>query len=112
MLDIGNTVHGGCVIRTHRGSGLDNWGIKMEINEWCKNCAKLKNCGMRIPCGHFEPKKPRTNFSRITASPESLAEFIAKSINDTIKLTNGNRKYTERIVQKEFWLEWLKQESE
>jgi hypothetical protein len=57
-------------------------------------------------------KEKQTNFQRITSSPESLAEFIAKSINDTIKLTNGNRKYTERIVQKEFWLEWLKQESD
>ena len=57
-------------------------------------------------------KEKQTNFQRITSSPEALAEFIAKSINDTIKLTNGNRKYTERIVQKEFWLEWLKQESD
>jgi len=70
--------------------------VERRIYEYCRNVAHGR----------------QTNFSRITASPEALAEFIAKSINDTIKLTNGNRKYTELVVQKEYWLEWLKQESD
>ena len=88
----------------------------MEINEWCKNCAKLKNCGMRIPCGHFEPKQVKkiTNFQRITASPEALAEFIIDKLQyckrpvcpicPVWKKCDG--------VSKDAFVKWLKQESE
>lgn len=79
----------------------------MGICNRCKNKCKfmLKNKTLDT-CDLFEPA---TNFDRITKTPEALAEFIAKSIDDTIILTNGNRKYTERVVQKEFWLMWLKE---
>ena len=93
----------------------------MEINEWCKNCAKLKNCGMRIPCGHFEPKKPKTNFSRITASPEALAEFITGLIGIgkcSWCIDGGNPDACpcdfgkQCLFEGDGCLEWLKQESE
>ena len=86
----------------------------MEINEWCKNCAKLKNCGMRIPCGHFEPKKPKTNFSRITASPEALAEFIAWQLGQLNDIHECEIPIDadDNLFKKEFWLAWLKQESD
>lgn len=86
----------------------------MEINEWCKNCAKLKNCGMRIPCGHFEPKKPRTNFQRITASPESLAEFIIDKLQYCKRPVCPICPVWEKCdgVSKDAFVEWLMQESD
>ena len=78
--------------------------------DYCKNCSRYEHCGMRIPCGHFEPKKPKTNFARITSSPESLADFISKvtiaawfaQANSELPNPNGSRE----------WLAWLKQENE
>ena len=89
----------------------------MEINEWCKNCAKLKNCGMRIPCGHFEPKKPKTNFQRITASPEALAEFINKAEETYERCCKGDIRCDfcdcqwRGIAGRSELVEWLKKES-
>lgn len=51
-----------------------------------------------------------TNEDEIKMSPTSkLAEWIAKNIRDTIKLTNGNTEYTELITSAEWWYRWLKQ---
>lgn len=55
-------------------------------------------------------KEKQTNFQRITASPEALAEFIVKLVDDcTIRHECGicHSWCDEKVVTK-----WLKQESE
>ena len=55
-------------------------------------------------------KLPKSNIEWMReASWEELAEWIAKNIRDTIKLTNGNTEYTELITSAEWWYRWLKQ---
>ena len=71
-----------------------------------------KTCGMMCPfCDEHEEcdaYSPLTNFQRITASPEALAEFIAE-----------DREWCHHAIcidcdgcTKEGVLKWLKQESE
>jgi hypothetical protein len=104
-LDIGNTVHGGCVIRTHRGSGLDYRGIKQMMVTQSKAIEALLS---------KTEKEKQTNFQRITASPEALAEFIIDKLQyckrpvcpicPVWKKCDG--------VSKDAFVKWLKQESE
>jgi len=68
--------------------------VERRIYEYCRNVAHGR----------------QTNFSRITASPEALAEFIVKLVDDcTIRHECGicHSWCDEKVVTK-----WLKQESE
>lgn len=59
-------------------------------------------------------KEKQTNFQRITASPEELAEFIAwqlSQLND-IHECEIPIDADDNLFKKEFWLAWLKQESD
>ena len=82
-------------------------------------------------------KKPSTNFDRITASPEALAEWLEESIGSFCETYNGeidcekcpiaddcdvieqkrlkqlrdNSTDNISISDKDYWLAWLKQES-
>ena len=57
--------------------------------------------------------KHETNFQRITASPEALAEFLADTINDIISevlaFADDGGAYAEDAFwqEKNGWLEWL-----
>lgn len=93
----------------------------------CDRCINKGNCGAQeffeegklllSHCRNFVGEKPReikTNFQRITASPEALAEFIAwqlSQLND-IHECDIPIDADDNLFKKEFWLEWLKQESE
>ena len=67
--------------------------VERRIYEYCRNAAHGR----------------QTNFSRITASPEALADFISKAtiaawfaqVNGELPNPNGSKQ----------WLTWLKQES-
>lgn len=83
--------------------------------DYCKNCSRYEHCGMRTPCGHFEPKKPKTNFSRVTSSPETLAEFIAEKCNCINCPTDCPAKELcadDHRICRRAMVVWLKQESE
>ena len=60
----------------------------------------------------------QTNFSRITSSPEALAEWLGKHINFCDEFFCENCPYNYEVdgcglrhSETEKWLEWLKQES-
>ena len=72
--------------------------VERRIYEYCRNVAHGR----------------QTNFDRISASPEALAEFIAwqlSQLND-IHECDIPIDADDNLFKKEFWLEWLKQESE
>ena len=55
----------------------------------------------------------QTNFARITATPEALAEFMQDCVNcDDCPITDKSVCEYKYESCKEAWLEWLKQESE
>ena len=74
----------------------------------CKTCGTM--CPFDDEHEECDAYSPLTNFQRITASPEALAEFISKATiaawfaqaNSELPKPNGSRE----------WLAWLKQESE
>ena len=93
----------------------------------CDRCINKENCGVQeffeegklllSHCRNFVGEKPReikTNFQRITASPEALAEFIIDKLQyckrpvcpicPVWKKCDG--------VSKDAFVKWLKQESE
>lgn len=87
--------------------------------EQCDNgkiCQYANSNEYDILCGScYRPKKPQTNFDRITASAESLAEFISNSIYDCVDGAD-EESYSCSICpmhwcSKQDVLEWLKQES-
>ena len=84
-----------------------------SVNE-CANgelCAMLKNSvGLTlVGCSHFKPKQPMTNFDRITASAETLAEFMKDNMDCPACPIMG---CSHNIFDcKDSWLKWLKQES-
>ena len=84
----------------------------------CVNCLKFKWCDLSNPykkeCADY--KESVTNFDRITASAESLAEFISNSIYDCVDGAD-EESYSCSICpmhwcSKQDVLEWLKQESD
>ena len=93
----------------------------------CDRCINKENCGVQeffgegklllSHCRNFVGEAPReikTNFQRITSSPEALAEFIAwqlSQLND-IHECDIPIDVDDNLFKKEFWLKWLKQESE
>lgn len=99
----------------------------------CDRCINKGNCGAQeffeegklllSHCRNFVGEKPReikTNFQRITASPESLAEFLGEYAMPPcghIVLCkecplNGKSCLDDNVAtDKDAWLEWLKQES-
>lgn len=105
MLDIGNTVCGGCVIRTHRGGNVCDRGIKQMVVTQSKAIEALLS---------KTEKEKQTNFQRITASPEALAEFIENRCNciscptecPATEMCNDYKSCYRAMV------EWLKQESD
>ena len=73
-----------------------------------KICAKADGCDIHVgtnikKCSAFKEKQ--TNFSRITASPEALAEFIVSLEYDKEDFPNSYKEEYDNL------LEWLKQES-
>ena len=85
---------------------------KCEYGDMCKPNYEIGGCS------HFKPKRKKTNFQRITASPEALAEFLADTINDIISgvlaFSDDGGAYVEDEFwqRKDDWVDWLKQESE
>lgn len=69
-----------------------------RIYEYCRNVAHGR----------------QTNFSRITATPEALAEFMEKhaSCGHDCPITDKNLCKYKYENCKEAWVKWLKQESE
>lgn len=71
----------------------------------CETCGRKNICRyvctdsviVCTECALYEKTKHQTNFQRISASPEALAEF----------LTHGGSKEV-----RDMWTKWLKQESE
>ena len=64
-------------------------------------------------------RQTNSNFDRITASPEALAEWLGKHINFCDEFFCENCPYNYEVdgcglrhSETEKWLEWLKQESE
>jgi hypothetical protein len=94
-----------CVIRTHRGSDVCNRGIKQMMVTQSKAIEALLR---------KTEKKKQSNFQRIAASPEALAEFIIDKLQyckrpvcpicPVWKKCDG--------VSKDAFVKWLKQESE
>ena len=117
----------------------------------CDRCINKGNCGVQeffeegklllSYCKNFIGKAPReikTNFQRITASPEALAKWLEESIGSFCDTYNGevdcekcpiaddcdvieqkrlkqlrdNSTDNISISDKDYWLAWLKQESE
>ena len=100
----------------------------------CDECIKKEICnvskfftgnyGNGLPlahCKHFIGKAPReikTNFQRITASPEALAEFINKAEETYERCCKGDIRCDFcdcqwcGIAGRSELVEWLKQESE
>ena len=106
----------------------------------CESCIRNKNCkwnkGNPRHCTLYTDKK-ETNFSRITASPEALAKWLEESIGSFCDTYNGevdcekcpiaddcdvieqkrlkqlrdNSTDNISISDKDYWLAWLKQES-
>ena len=79
----------------------------------CESCIRNKDCkwnkGNPRHCTLYTDKE-ETNFESITASPEALAEFIVKLVDDcTIRHECGicHSWCDEKVVTK-----WLKQESD
>ena len=71
------------------------------------------NCMTEVERRIYEHGR-QTNFDRITVSPEALAEFIAwqlSQLND-IHECDIPIDVDDNLFKKEFWLVWLKQESE
>lgn len=92
----------------------------MGICDECiiKDGCKFANSGLIMKhCKNFigeAPREIKTNFSRITASPEALAEFFAwqlSQLND-IHECDIPIDADDNLFKKEFWLTWLKQESD
>jgi len=81
-------------------------GRKLKRNVFIDTDIDCQNCGcwQRVCTwiGECDNLEPMTNFQRITANEETLAEFIAFTIL-------GKCPNDEKI---QYWLEWLKQESE
>ena len=81
-----------------------------------KICAKADGCDIHIgtnikKCSAFKEKQ--TNFSRITASPEALAELMQDCVNcDDCPIIDKRVCEYKYENCKEAWVEWLKQESE
>lgn len=90
-----------------------------KLDEKKYKCGSAKTCeygDMCKPkydiggCSHYTEKRPQTNEEwRRTCSTEEFAKWIANSIKVTIKLTHGNREYTENITSEKWWEGWLKQ---
>lgn len=91
-------------------------------------CFRIKcdNCKFALECVDYGwdgckkytpmPKQPQTNFDRITASAESLAEFISDSIYDCVDGAD-EESYSCSICpmhwcSKQDVLEWLKESTE
>lgn len=77
--------------------------VERRIYEYCRNVAH----------------GGQTNFSRISASPEALAEWLGKHINFCDEYFCENCPFNYEVdgcglrhSETEKWLEWLKQESE
>ena len=70
MLDIGNIVYDGRIICAHCSGWLDNRGIKQMMVTQSKAIEALLS---------KTEKEKQTNFQRITASPEALAEYKRES---------------------------------
>lgn len=94
----------------------------------CDECIKKEICNVSkfftgnygnglplVHCKHFIGKAPqeiKTNFQRITATPEALAELMQNCVNcDDCPITDKRVCEDKYESCKEAWLEWLKQES-
>ena len=78
----------------------------------CKTCGTI--CPFDDEHEECDAYSPLTNFQRITASTEALADFIAwqlSQLND-IHECDIPIDADDNLFKKEFWLEWLKQESD
>lgn len=99
----------------------------------CDECIKKENCGVQeffeegklllSHCRNFVGEAPReikTNFQRITASPEALAEFSMRVFKNCAWCLDGgspeecpfNAFLDCPAESKENMVKWLKQESE
>lgn len=96
----------------------------------CDECINKENCGVQeffeegklllSHCRNFVGEKPReikTNFQRITASPEALAEFINKAEETYERCCKGDIRCDFcdcqwcGIAGRSELVEWLKKES-
>lgn len=81
-----------------------------------KICVKADGCDIHVgtnieKCSAFKEKQ--TNFSRITASPDALAELMQNCVNcDDCPITDKSACQYKFEKCKEAWVEWLEQESE
>lgn len=83
---------------------------KCGETEFCE-MKKGYGCTLGSPCPH---QKPLTNFERITESPEALAAFIADvcyGLLDDVWSNGGDTSCDYPETEKNYWVEWLKQES-
>ena len=105
MLDIGNTVYDGRIVCAHCSGGVYDRGIKQMMVTQSKAIEALLS---------KTEKEKQTNFQRISATPEALAEFIIDKLQyckrpvcpicPVWKKCDG--------VSKDAFVKWLKQESE
>ena len=77
----------------------------------CDGCEFKKDCDIngREKCMDY---KPQTNFDRITASEEALAEWLHREVCTECYQCNIDKCPYKGFDSQEDWLEWLKQESE
>lgn len=93
------------------------------IDKMVREEMACKPCPAGDTTSEIYTKNKRTNFDRITASPEALAEFMWNYTHDLI--TDWNRLNDpiframplknilgDNCTKRDSWVEWLKQESD
>lgn len=90
----------------------------------CPRCSGkgeyMREIGGYRPCEYCNgtgelAEQKQTNFDQVTASPEALAAFIADvcyGLLDDVWGNNGDTSCDYPETEKNYWIEWLKQETE